>query len=300
MSVLIVTADDFGLAREVNEAVEIGHRKGILSAASLMIAAPFAADAVARARKMPELRVGLHLALTDASPALQPNQIPDLVDHQGRLRSDLVSLGTNLAFSHRARNQMRAEIEAQFRAYRATKLPLDHITVHQHFHLHPMVAEMVIETGLRHGARALRAPVEPRRTVSEVDADGRCKLRIVERACSVIVRAKARRAGLLTPDAVFGLRWSGRMTVGRLCVLLRDHLPAGLCEIYMHPATRDIFPGQAPGYRYVDELMAIIAPETAEALRQTRRRPGGYQDAVDPTSDPVREAQSTAQAFGAD
>jgi len=37
---LIVTADDFGLATEVNEAVEIAHRSGILSAASLMVASP--------------------------------------------------------------------------------------------------------------------------------------------------------------------------------------------------------------------------------------------------------------------
>ena len=53
---LIVTADDFGAAREVNEAVETAHRAGILTAASLMVAAPAAADAVARARRMPSLR----------------------------------------------------------------------------------------------------------------------------------------------------------------------------------------------------------------------------------------------------
>ncbi|MFZ1099115.1 MAG: ChbG/HpnK family deacetylase, partial [Steroidobacteraceae bacterium] len=60
MKGLIVTADDFGAAREVNDAVEIGHRRGILTAASLMIGAPAAADAVARARRLPTLRVGLH------------------------------------------------------------------------------------------------------------------------------------------------------------------------------------------------------------------------------------------------
>jgi predicted glycoside hydrolase/deacetylase ChbG (UPF0249 family) len=47
---LIVTADDFGLAPEVNEAVEAAHRDGVLTAASLMVAGPAAADAVARAR----------------------------------------------------------------------------------------------------------------------------------------------------------------------------------------------------------------------------------------------------------
>ena len=38
---------------------------GILTAASLMVSAPAAADAVARARRMPTLRVGLHLVLVE-------------------------------------------------------------------------------------------------------------------------------------------------------------------------------------------------------------------------------------------
>ncbi len=57
---LIVTADDFGLDQRVNLAVEWAHRHGVLSAASLMIGAPAAGDAVARARALPALRVGLH------------------------------------------------------------------------------------------------------------------------------------------------------------------------------------------------------------------------------------------------
>jgi hopanoid biosynthesis associated protein HpnK len=290
LSVLVVTADDFGLAGEVNDAVEIGHQKGILSAASLMIAAPGAADAVARAHTMPRLRVGLHLALTNTSPILPPDQIFELVDRHGRLRADLMMLAMRLASSKRARYQMRAEIEAQFCAFRATKLSLDHVTVHQHFHLHPMVAEMVIEIAVRHGARALRAPLEPRRIVRAVNGGDRCERRAVEHVCAALLRAKAKRAGLLTPDAMFGLRWSGRMTVERLGPLLRGWLPPGLCEIYMHPATRDVFPGYAPGYHYVDELGALLAPETSEALRKAGRRLGGYQDFVDSESDPLREA----------
>ena len=63
---LIVTADDFGLHQAVNEAVERGFRDGVLRAASLMVAAPAMADAVARARRNPGLAVGLHLVLAVA------------------------------------------------------------------------------------------------------------------------------------------------------------------------------------------------------------------------------------------
>ena len=80
MKRLVVTADDFGLSLEVNEAVEQAHRDGILTAASLMVSAPAAADAVARARRMPSLRVGLHLVLVEAWPTLPAADLPDLTD----------------------------------------------------------------------------------------------------------------------------------------------------------------------------------------------------------------------------
>ena len=283
MNLLVITADDFGLAKEVNDAVEIGHRQGVLSAVSLMVAAPWAEDAVERARAMPRLRVGLHLALTDASPALPPGAIPDLVDKRGRLKADLARFGMRLALSSRARRQMRAEIRAQFDAFRATGLTLDHVSVHQHYHLHPVVAMMVVEIAAQCGARALRTPVEAHRAIGDIGAGAVRELPHVERVCSLFLRTQARRAGMLTPDAVFGRRWSGAMTAERLLALLKSRSPEGLCEIYMHPATRDEFPGHAPGYRYADELAALIAPETMSALRATGRALGGYQDvAVQP------------------
>src|SRR5471030_1738174 len=77
---LIVTADDFGMSIPVNEAVEEAHRKGVLTCASLVVAGEAAADAVRRAKRMPGLGVGLHLALLDAPSALSRNEIPDLLD----------------------------------------------------------------------------------------------------------------------------------------------------------------------------------------------------------------------------
>ena len=46
---VVLTADDFGLAVPVNEAVERAHRDGVLGCASLMVGAAAAADAIERA-----------------------------------------------------------------------------------------------------------------------------------------------------------------------------------------------------------------------------------------------------------
>ncbi|HXY21296.1 MAG TPA: ChbG/HpnK family deacetylase, partial [Burkholderiaceae bacterium] len=83
---VIITADDFGLDLAINEAVEKSFRNGILTATSLMIGQPAAPDAIERARRLPGLRVGLHVALTGGVlPVLPPARLADLVDRSGRL-----------------------------------------------------------------------------------------------------------------------------------------------------------------------------------------------------------------------
>src|SRR3984893_13267726 len=105
---LIVTADDFGLAPEVNEAVERAHRHGVLTAASLMVSAPAASDAVSRARRLPTLKVGLHLVLVEGWPASDPSAVPDLVDAAGKLRTDMFGLGVAIFTVPKIRRQMTA------------------------------------------------------------------------------------------------------------------------------------------------------------------------------------------------
>ncbi len=87
---LIVTADDFGLHSRVNLAVEQAHRHGVLTAASLMIGAPAAMDAVERAHAMPHLRVGLHLVLADGDAVLPRACIGALLDEHGRFGDNMV------------------------------------------------------------------------------------------------------------------------------------------------------------------------------------------------------------------
>jgi hopanoid biosynthesis associated protein HpnK len=273
---LIVTADDFGAAVEVNEAIELAHRDGILTAASLMVGAPAAADAVARARDMPSLRIGLHLVLVDGRPMLPAKAIPDLVGPDGNFRNDMVRAGAAMFFLPHVREQLAHEIAAQFEAFAATRLKLDHVNAHKHFHLHPTIADLIVETGAEFGLRAVRVPRESASILSSID--GRVRARVAPLfAMTALLRTKLRRAGLMTSDRVFGLAWSGAMTKDRLNGLI-THLPDGLNEIYLHPATSDDFPGSSPGYRYRDELAALLDPATIAAARRDGVRLGGFAD----------------------
>ncbi|GMM60818.1 hopanoid biosynthesis-associated protein HpnK [Novosphingobium pituita] len=247
---LVVTADDFGADEAVNEAVERAHRDGVLTAASLMVTGHAVDDAVARARRLPSLGVGLHLVLVDGQSALPPAPGRALADAQGRFYDNMALTGLRLAISPAARRELAAEIEAQFAAFARTGLPLDHVNAHKHFHVHPVIARMVVDAARRHGARAIRAPVEPG------SPRGSARLAV---AFARWLRARARRAGLAVPDRVFGLAESGRMDAGAMARAVAG-LEGGLNEIYLHPATRDEWPGHAPGYRYRDEMEALLDP----------------------------------------
>ena len=262
---LVVTADDFGNDVAVNEAVEIAHRSGILTAASLMVGAPAAADAVRRARTMPDLGVGLHLVLVDSTPVLPPAEVPGLVDGNGRFRDNMALAGAAMFFLPATRRQLAAEIEAQFAAFAATGLPLDHVNAHKHFHLHPTIAGLIARIGARYGLRAVRAPIEPG-APSLTDPWAR------------LVRRHFRGHGIAVPDAVFGLRHSGAMTAERVREIV-ERLPDGLSEIYVHPATRDDYPGHGPAYRHRDELAALIDPGVRAAVVAASARLGSFASA---------------------
>jgi hopanoid biosynthesis associated protein HpnK len=263
----------------VNRAVEIAHVDGILTAASLMIGAPAAAGAVEIARRLPRLAVGLHLAIVGTPAVLPPSALPDLVDARGQLRTDMARLGAAIFLSPQVRRQMLAEVRAQFEAFRATGLKLDHVTGHRHFHLHPSVTAAILDLAAEFGVGTVRVPLEPRAVLARIERGITRPAALVVRPWARLQRRRFGRARITTPDQVFGLAWSGAMTEARLMGLVA-HLPNGVSEIYAHPATASQFAGSAPGYRYQEELAALIAPDLRREVAAAGVTSGGFADAA--------------------
>ena len=205
---------------------------------------------------------------------LPAERVPDLVDGQGFFRQNMVRAGVDFFFRPAVRRQLAAEIEAQFQAFAATGLALDHVNAHKHFHLHPTIARLMLESGRRHGARAMRVPLEPVSILSRIEGGTRRSAGTVG-PWARRLRRRLGKAGMTTPDQVFGLAWSGAMTAPRLAGILA-HLPEGLTEIYLHPATAGGFRWAAPGYRYAEELAALTDGAVLTAAARVQR--GGFTD----------------------
>jgi len=243
-----------------------------------MVTAPAAADAVTRARRLKSLRVGLHLVLIDGSPVLPPDQLGGLVQPDGRFDDNPLRAGLRFFLMPGARHHLAAEIRAQFEAFRATGLTLDHVNAHKHMHLHPTVARLVVEIGRDYGMRAVRLPAEPADALRRAFPGERRRAGPPGFAVAAL-RRRLRHAGIAMNDQVFGIAWSGAMVEERILGLL-PHLPAGVSELYCHPAA-ECSPGLAaamPGYRNTEELAALLSLRVRRRIEELGISLVGYGD----------------------
>jgi hopanoid biosynthesis associated protein HpnK len=278
---LIVTADDFGLHEAINDAVEQASRGGILTAASLMVGAPAAADAVRRAHRLPNLRVGLHLVLADGWASLPAAQIPGLVDAHGHMDGNLFSRGVGYFMRRSLRGQLQAEIRAQFGAFARTRLALDHVNAHKHFHLHPTILGCLIRVAQEFGVRSVRVPDEPSWFTARNAGRGAATSAALLAPWVLLMKHRLRAAGIFHNDHLFGIASSGAMDEHQMLAALA-RLPFGITEIYLHPATlsgAQIAPTMQ-AYRHADELAALLSPKVRAAMDALNVRRGGYSDVL--------------------
>jgi chitin disaccharide deacetylase len=249
---LIVNADDFGRSHSINLAVAQAHDAGILTTASLMVNEPGFDEAVELARRRPRLGVGLHLTLLCGHSALAPEEIPGLVDPQRRFPDNPVTVGFRYYFNRKLASPLRAELEAQFKKFRATGLPLEHVNGHLHLHLHPVVFRILMDHAREWGITHLRLTHDPFWLNTRL-ARGRWLYRIshalVHRWLSAKARGELHRLQITHTPHVFGLLQDSHVNEDYVLTLLRV-LPAGDSELYCHPSMD----------QFRHELDALVSP----------------------------------------
>ncbi len=270
---LIVNADDFGENSATNAAIILAHEKGIVTSASLIVTGGAVAEAVDLAREHPNLRVGLHVVLVHGKPALSPQEIPGLIEANGRFPENAPLAGLRWYCARSAREQIRREIWAQVERFQQTGLPLDHINAHLHFHVHPAVFDVLMEVAEQTGVRRIRLPWEPWWISLRIDASHLLRKVGYIFAFGLLARVyrpRLRAAGIFFPGAVFGILQTGEISEHYLVHLLH-HLPHGVSELYAHPRL-DTTAG-------LKELHALTSPRVREVMAARNIRLTTYTEA---------------------
>ena len=82
MKKLIVTADDYGMSKAVNDAIDAGIAAGLITTTNVMTNMPYYKEA-AKLKNNPNISVGLHWVLACGKPVLPKEEIPTLVAENG-------------------------------------------------------------------------------------------------------------------------------------------------------------------------------------------------------------------------
>ena len=128
---LIVHADDLGMAHSVNAATIKAFETGLVNSGSIMVPCPWLSEIAAYARNNPQADLGLHLTLTSEwtsfrwGPVMPNDRVKSLLDKDGYFR-----LTETEAASHADPKEVELEINAQIERARALGIQPTHLDSH--------------------------------------------------------------------------------------------------------------------------------------------------------------------------
>lgn len=286
MKELILNADDFGLTQGINRGIIRAHREGILTSATLMATGPAFDHAVEQARENPTLGVGCHLVLTGGSAAAPHEQIPSLVDENGRLPQSLTVLVANVTTGRIPPGEIETELRAQIEKIRGAGIEPSHLDTHKHTHVHPTIMNALGRAAQESGIKRVRNPVEDLRDSWRSNrSDGTNPMRNLAAAATVSAVASRFKAisskyGLRSPDHFLGLAVTGQLGAGALRRLI-EALDEGQTEIMLHPGICDqdlAQTGSRLQHQRETEMEGLLAPEVRRAVMENGIRLISYRD----------------------
>ena len=130
---LIINADDLGMAHSQNDASFAGLDQKLVTSATAMVPAPWFGEVAAYARTHPDADLGLHLTLTAEwqtfrwGPVTPRNLVPSLVGPDGNFYA------TTEEFAQHAKvDEVETEVRAQIERAKAMGLEPTHLDAHMH------------------------------------------------------------------------------------------------------------------------------------------------------------------------
>jgi predicted glycoside hydrolase/deacetylase ChbG (UPF0249 family) len=232
---LAINADDLGLSDRVNRGILECAQAGVVTSASLLVNTPGFAPAVAAARAMPQLSVGLHLNLTTGAPVCRPEAVPTLCDPRtGRFRPLARLVARALAGRIKA-SDVAQECSAQIERARTAGVRLTHLDGHQHTHVLPGIWPPAIRAARDAGIELVRRPLERASDLT---------WRPAAAVGQVLLAASYRWAARGTPavrhvDHFRGFALTGRRDFTARLLALLERLEPGVTELMVHPGHPD-------------------------------------------------------------
>ena len=156
----ILNADDFGISKAFNRAIEEGYKVGILKSASLVANGEAFEEACSKTiPNCPDLGVGVHLNIIEGKSLC--NDLNTLTDEQGNFNNSYINL--LLKSLNTKDNTFMEQLEKEFRAQIEkvkSRTEVTHIDSHVHTHSIPRIFELVCKLAKEYGIKQIRTQFE--------------------------------------------------------------------------------------------------------------------------------------------
>ncbi|MBR1616836.1 ChbG/HpnK family deacetylase, partial [bacterium] len=158
MKKIILTADDFGISKEANSAIENAFLDGILTSTCIMTNMPEYENAKVILRKLQNIDVSMHLNIIEGKPVLAQENNP-LTDKCGNFNNSFIGMLIK-SFDKKYLEYVEKEFEAQI-----VKLLNDGIipvSINSNVHTHsiPKFFEIVSRLAQKYGIKYVRTQKE--------------------------------------------------------------------------------------------------------------------------------------------
>lgn len=241
MKRLIITADDYGLCKPVNEAIEACMAAGILHATCVMMNMPAYREMVPLKARFPQASIGVHWNITYGPPVLPASQVPSLVGANGEFLPK-AEIKRRWLLKQLKEEELKAELSAQFQRFcEIGGLPAFWCP-HQDIHIFPGLFQKFVAVGLELGIPAMRCHrrivVSPKYTQQEYFA--RHPLYWLKGKQVEQWSRWARELGMRMPDGQVQKRGYKELDLaGTMKLIDRLQYPSAhaIVEMTIHPAT---------------------------------------------------------------
>ena len=272
---LIINADDFGAAPEIDEAIRDLITAGALRDVSVLANGPTVEPALEWLRSHPEVSVGVHLNAVEFKPLSDVREVACLVDGDGYfvgLTELLLRWGRSPARVTRA---LAIEWERQIRRLVDAGLCITHLDSHRHVHALPGGWRIALELSRDWRIPALRLPKEP------LGLRARPFGSLALRSAQCLGRLVSSSPPILHNDHFLGFRRAGEYTLPALRTDLRN-LTSGVTELALHPSLVDHRP--YPAMRGDGERRLLLDPQLPSLLASLGIERMTWRDLLDPAS----------------
>jgi hypothetical protein len=258
---IILTADDFGWAKKINEGIVLAYEHGPITEITMAVNAPEVEHALDSIKSKND--IGLHLNLTKFKP-ISKNNVNSLIDKKTKKFKSIKNSDELYRFLTSAKNsEINEEIYSQFDLFKKLvgRNP-SHITSHHGVHGDPKVLNTVIDIAKRYKI-PVRLPIWMSFTNGFVS--------------NYAAEVTLRRNGIKTTNEIFinifndDLRETPMPLMDDFVNSI-EKMPSGLIEVGCHIGFMDkeVLFSSSLNWQRVKDLIALIDPFFMELLKKNK------------------------------